>query len=189
MAAMPEPVTYSPDDLGHALREALDFTEALPDPAPTVFALVPTAVLAQIQPDAVTEGDDSVLSLLAEEPLHVADGVEPLSALEEFVATASWPEPVVGVAVVAPIVILPPEAKASLPGDTDSGHDLRSAAHSHPQAQSARIAVGALRGGRTLALLDIPTAPADPADPSRRELRTHPELATELQRALAATLN
>lgn len=193
MSPMPADTTFSPDDLGYALREALAFTEAAPGTgvapaaAPTVFALIPTDVLAQAAPGAVAEGDESVLSLLAEDPLPVAEDAEPLAALEQFLATASWPEPVVGAAVVTEIVLLSPQASADLPASEASADEiaaaaLRRAAHEHPDAQRARVAVGALRGGRTLALLEVEVSGGE------RELRTHPELALDLQRALGAAL-
>lgn len=178
---------YSPDDLGRTLREALDFVAPSgPDQPPTVFALVPTPVLAQLDPELVDPDDDSPLSLLAEDPLPAAgpgDDAEPYAALEEFLATASWPEPVVGAAVVLDIVVLPPDARADL-SEQHQPPLVRSAARNHPDSRSARLAVGALRGGPRLALLEL--VPESTDEP--HELRTHPELAADLQDALSAAL-
>ncbi|MGC4933729.1 PPA1309 family protein [Gordonia sp. DT30] len=173
---MPHANRYSPDDLGRTLREALDFlVPDGPDQTPTVFALVPTPVLAQMHPELVAPDDDSVLSLLAEEALPGSGrgpGTEPYAALEEFLATASWPESVVGAAVVLDIVVLPPGSQPDLPPEQQ------------PERRAARLAVGALRGGPRLALLEL--VPENPDE--ARELRTHPDLASDLQDALSAAL-
>ncbi|GAB26169.1 hypothetical protein GOPIP_092_00870 [Gordonia polyisoprenivorans NBRC 16320 = JCM 10675] len=197
MDAMSDTTRYSPDDLGRSLREALDFLVPNgPDHLPAVFALVPTPVLARMHPELVDPDDDSALSLLAEEPIAPradddgdTDDVEPYAALEEFLATTSWPEPVVGAAVVLDIVVLPPQAGLDLPeaagGAEPDAPTLRSAARDHPDARAARLAVGALRGGTRLALLEL--VPDDPDE--ARELRTHPDMAADLQQALAAALD
>lgn len=197
MDAMSDTTRHSPDDLGRSLREALDFLVPNgPDHLPAVFALVPTPVLARMHPELVDPDDDSTLSLLAEEPLARrpgddgdTDAVEPYAALEEFLATASWPEAVVGAAVVLDIVVLPPEAGLDLPeaagGAEPDAPRLRSAARDHPDARAARLAVGALRGGARLALLEL--VPDDPDE--ARELRTHPDMAADLQQALATALD
>ncbi|MGV9671381.1 MULTISPECIES: PPA1309 family protein [unclassified Gordonia (in: high G+C Gram-positive bacteria)] len=169
---MSQPHRFSPDDLGRTLRDALGFlTPHRWGQSPTVFALVPTEVLAALHPEVVDADDDSVLSPIAEEPLETADQDDPFAALEEFLSTASWQEPVVGAAVVVDITVLPPDARDEL-------------AHDHPDARRARLAVGALRGGPTLALLELEPDDADQV----RELRTHPDLATDLRAALAAAL-
>ncbi|WP_246007796.1 PPA1309 family protein [Gordonia oryzae] len=194
---MSDTTRHSPDDLGRSLRDALDFLVPNgPDHLPAVFALVPTPMLARMHPELVDPDDDSRLSLLAEEPLarHPGDDggtdvVEPYAALEEFLATASWPEAVVGAAIVLEIVVLPPEAGLDLPeavtGAAPDAPRLRSAARDHPDARAARLAVGALRDGARLALLEL--VPDDPDE--ARELRTHPDMAADLQQALATALD
>ncbi|MGW0037550.1 PPA1309 family protein [Gordonia sp. NPDC003376] len=182
---------FSPDDLGRALADALRFvssTDGIPSAdagrAPQVFALVPTALLAQLQPDLVSADDDSALSPIAEEPLPATAVAEPHAVLEEFLATASWPDAVAGAAVVVDILMLPPDARPDLPtADGSSPIALRSAATTHPDSRPARLAVGALRHGRSLALVELWSDEGIP------ERRTHPDLARDLQDALAASLD
>lgn len=190
---MPETTPFSPDDLGATLRDALSFLAPTGwGRPPTVFALVPTPVLAELHPGLVDADDDSALSPVAEEPLITPPGAEPYAALEEFLATASWQPPVAGVAVLLDIVVIPPAARADLPADDAVGMPasdvrsaaLRSAAHNHPDGRRARLAVGALRDGPRLALLEVEPRDAD----DTRELRTHPDLAADLAEALAAAL-
>ena len=144
----------------------------------------------------VDADDDSALSPVAQEPLEVANGDEPYAQLEEFLATASWPPPVEGVALVLEIVVLPPDAEGDLDsafepllGDQDASESAaRTAARAHPDARTARLAVGALRDRKTLSLMRLQPSPDDDPD-APMELLTHPELASTLQAALAATLD
>lgn len=188
---------FSADDLGRALHDVLDHVEqgGWGQPA-QVFALVPTRLIAAQNPELVDDEDDSALSPVAQEPLEVAGGEEPYAQLEEFLATATWHPPVEGVALVLEIVVLPPDAE----GDLDSAFEpllgdpaasesaAREAARAHPSARTARLAVGALRNGRRLALMRLRPGPDDDPD-APMELLTHPELASTLQAALAATLD
>lgn len=201
---------YSPDHLGRALRDAL--THVAADGwgrPPTLFALVPTAVLAEMQPGLVDPDDESPLSPVAQDPLDVGDADEPYARLESFLATVSWPPAVAGAALVTEILVLPPDAE----GDLDTAFEplladpeaaaaaARDVARAHPGARTARLAVGALRGGRQLSLMylrpDVGAAGTDGASTDAdvdaetavpAELLTHPDLAPNLQAALAATL-
>ncbi|MFT4127887.1 MAG: PPA1309 family protein [Gordonia sp. (in: high G+C Gram-positive bacteria)] len=164
------PDTYSRDDLGHALTEALGFHAADAPGAAIVFALLPTPLLAEISPALIGPDDDAALSLLAEEVPALTAAAEPHGALMGFLATASWPDPVAGVAVVVPITVVAPGHETSadpISPPTDAG-------------RRARLAVGALRGGPSLALLVVD---------GESELRTRPDLAPELRTALAAALD
>lgn len=188
---------FSADDLGRALHDVLDHVErgGWGQP-PQVFALVPTRLIAAQNPELVDEGDDSALGPVAQEPLEVAGGEEPYARLEEFLATATWYPPVEGVALILEIVVLPPDAE----GDLDSAFEpllgdpaasesaAREAARAHPSARTARLAVGALRNGKRLSLMRLRPGPDDDPD-APMELLTHPELASTLQAALAATLD
>ncbi len=188
---------FSPDDLGRALHDILDHVElgGWGQP-PQLFALVPTSLIAAQNPELVDADDDSALSPVAQEPLEVANGDEPYAQLEEFLATASWPPPVEGVALVLEIVVLPPDAEGDLDsafepllGDQDASESAaRTAARAHPDAHTARLAVGALRDRKTLSLMRLQPSPDDDPD-APMELLTHPELASTLQAALAATLD
>lgn len=194
-AYVPSPDGFSPDDLGHALTQALEFCRQPPPdddrPAgaptvftPTVFALIATAELARRHPEVVDADDDSALSLLAEPSPPMQPDRPALAALEEFLATASWPEVVAGIAVVADIVALPPGAQSAIPAEpVHDGVTLDvNAIAAHRDAVPARLAVGALRNGRRLALVEITAADGS------IEVRTHPDLAADLQAAVAAAL-
>lgn len=154
----------SPDALGRALADIAGFlTPSGWDLPPQLFALVPTAVLAREQPDIVEPGDPSELSPVAEDPLPDT------SSIESALATASWPPMVVGCALVQEITVLPPEEPEAAPAD----------------GRRARLLAGALRDGRTLALLQV----RPDTDDTPAELRTHPDLAPDLRNALLLTLD
>ncbi|ROZ99259.1 PPA1309 family protein [Gordonia sp. OPL2] len=194
----------SPDALGSALRDIVEFVDdAGWGQPPTLFALVPTATLAATQPELVDADDDSELSPVVQDTVEVAGpGPETGAAIERLLATTAWPPMVVGAALVQEILVLPPEAESDLdtafdtllgtpddPGAADAA--ARATARSHPGRRSARLVVGALRGGQSLSLMQLRPAPGEePAtDPSGRvELLTHADLAPELRAAVAQTL-
>ncbi|EGD55257.1 PPA1309 family protein [Gordonia neofelifaecis] len=176
---------FSQADLGNALAQCLAYTAELPwGSAPTLFALVPTAVLAQQAPDLIDPDDDSALSPIVQET--------GTSDLEELLTTLTWPAQVVGCALVTEITLLPPDAEADLdaaleplladPAAADEA--ARQAAHAHPEKQSARLAAGVLRAGKRVALLALRDDDAQSAD-----LQTHPDLAPNLLDALADTFH
>ncbi|MEE4021792.1 PPA1309 family protein [Gordonia sp. PKS22-38] len=183
----PDPATEptpSVDDLGAALRDIVEFVDAqgwgLP---PMLFALVPTAVLAATQPGLIDPDDDSVLSPVAQEPIPTAGHDEdPGTALEQVLATTTWPEMVAGAAVIQEIVVLPP------------GADATGAPHTHPDRRTARLVVGALRNRTTLALLHLQPDSAQHDENGSEalaeiELLTRHDLATDLRNALAHTFD
>ncbi|MGV9711754.1 PPA1309 family protein [Gordonia sp. NPDC003424] len=170
----PDITALSPDALGSALRDIVEFVDdAGWGQSPLLFALVPTATLAAQQPELVGPDDDSELSPIAQEPLTGIAGDEDL---ERVLATTSWPPSVAGTAVVQEIVVLPPDTEVA---DRDE-------ARAHPDGREARLAVGALRDGRTLALLHLRPMPGEVVDGI--ELRTASDLATGLRAALRHTL-
>ncbi len=177
---MPDPTTppttprgFSTDDLGSALSEILDHVDAAGwGQTPSVFALVPTAVLAEQAPDVLGDDADSPLTPIEQE---YAD-------LDAFLASAIWPDAVVGAAVAIEIVVAPPA-----PGD--DGTPRYVANESHPAArvpddasEQARLVVGVLRSGKDLALMRLRHQPGEEI-----ETLTHPQLGTELRTALAGT--
>lgn len=176
---------FSQADLGNALAQCLAYASELPwGSAPTLFALVPTAVLASQAPGLVDPGDDSALSPVVQET-STAD-------LEELLTTVAWPEQVVGSAVVTEITLLPPDAEADLDAalepllaDPDAADEAaRRAAHSHPERKTARLAAGVLRTGQRVALLALREGEQQSGD-----LQTHPDIAPNLLDALAETLH
>lgn len=185
----------SPDALGSALRDVVEFVDAAGwDQPPTLFALVETSVLAQTSPDLVDEHDSSELSPIAQDPLMMSDDGS-VGELEHVLATTSWPDAVAGCALVQEIIVLPPEAERELddafeplladPQAADAA--ARSTAQTHPGNRRARLVAGALRDGRTLSLLQLRPKPGEPDD-GRIELLSHPDLAPNLVAALADTL-
>ncbi|AZG48593.1 PPA1309 family protein [Gordonia insulae] len=194
------PEVLSADALGSALRDIVEFVDASGwDQPPMLFALVPTASLAQTQPGLVDPEDDSELSPIAQDSVALPDGEQSGVELERILATTSWPPTVAGAALVQEILVLPPEAEPDLdsaleamlraPEDpTAADAAARASAQAHPGGRAARLVVGALRDGRSLGLLQLrPDAADDPR--VGIELLTHPDLGTDLRLALAQTLD
>lgn len=185
MTSSPESAAaFSQADLGNALAQCLAYTAELPwGSRPTLFALVPTGVLAAQAPDLVDPGDDSALSPIVQETAS--------DDLEELLTTVTWPEPIVGCALVSEITLLPPDAEADLDAALEplladpvaADEAARQAAHAHPGKQTARLAAGVLRNGKRVALLALRDGDAQSTD-----LQTHPNLAPNLLDALDQTL-
>ncbi len=187
MARVNDALRFSQADLGNALAQCAGYVAASPWGSPaTLFALVPTAVLAQQAPGVVDPDDDSVLSPVVQESGDVD--------LETLLTTVSWPEAVVGCAIVNEITVLPPEAETTLDdafepllADPDAADAAAlDAAHAHPERREARLIAGVLRTGQRLALLSLRATPDD--EPGiESDLRTHPSLAPNVLDALAST--
>ncbi|WP_375154308.1 PPA1309 family protein [Nocardia cyriacigeorgica] len=183
--------------LSRAVREVAEFvdSEGWGRP-PQMFALVPTADLVAAEPgliDQVDAGDE--LTPVAQEPFP-EDVTGGSIALEEVLATTSWPPAVAGCVLVQEIVVLPPTAESTLDdaltpllADDDAADAAgRAAAHSHPERREARLFAAALRAGTTLCLLQV--RPDDDADEfADLELRTYPNLAANVAEALRHTLD
>ena len=107
-------VPLSPDALGIAVREVAEFVDAGGwGQPPVLFALVPTAVVAQAQPDLADTLDESELTLIEQESLPVAPD-SGMSEIEHVLGTTSWPAAVAGCALVQEIIVLPPDAESDL---------------------------------------------------------------------------
>lgn len=121
------------------VREIEEFAAAAGwDQAPRMFALVPTRELLEAEPNLADQLDpESVLTPIAQDDLPSHD-------LADALARVSWPEQVVGCALVQEIVVLPPEAESELPEEDEAA---QTAAAEHPDRQEARLAAGVLRGG------------------------------------------
>lgn len=187
--------------LGEALarcaREVVDFVdgEGWGQP-PQLFALVPTSVLAAAEPGLLDElADGSTLTPIQQHSLpEDIGGGSP--ALDEFLATTSWPEGVVGCALVQEIVVLPPNAEAALDdalvpllADRDAADEAgRLAAQSHPERRDGRLVAAVLKDGPALTLLQMqPDEDADPFAPI--ELLLYEDLAPNVVHALYATFD
>lgn len=179
----------SPSALSTCVREVVEFVDAAGwDQPPHLFALVPTAELAVVEPGLAGQLSDAELTPVAQDELPSGghdgpgggDGTGP--ALDTALATISWPPGVAGCALVQEIVILPPDAERELEQLGDEHSALDHAAR-HPERREARLVAGVLRTGESLCLLQMRPA----GDAGRAELLEHPDLAPNLLDALRAT--
>ncbi|MFJ1457569.1 PPA1309 family protein [Nocardia sp. N2S4-5] len=183
--------------LYRCIREVAEYADGEGwDRPPQLFALVPTADLVAAEPTLEDQlADGAELTPIAQEPLP--DDLRGDSmALDEFLATTSWPPAVAGCVLMQQIVVLPPDAEqtlddaiAPLLADRDAAdRAARKAAVTHPGRRDARLFVGILRDGVSLSLLQI-RPDEDEADPfGDLDLRTAPNLAPNLVEALRHTL-
>ncbi|MEV0698567.1 PPA1309 family protein [Saccharopolyspora sp. NPDC050389] len=169
----------TPEDLTAALpsaaREIEEFVHAAGWDQPTqVFALVSTSQLLAAEPGLADQLDPaSPLTPIAQEALPAEDLAEALSGIV-------WPEQVTGCAVVQEIVVLPPEAEAELPGDTEQDRQI---AAEHPDRHEARLVAAVLRDGGETCVMRLRASDAETGG----ELIQDPSLAPNLLTALHAT--
>ncbi|AJW39635.1 hypothetical protein NY08_1605 [Rhodococcus sp. B7740] len=183
--------------LARCAREVADFVDAGGwHQAPQMFALVPTAALAAAEPGLL----DDLAGGAALTPIQQHSLPEDITggspALDEFLATSTWPEGVVGCALVQEIVVLPPTAESTLDdalmpllADPDAADEAaRSAAENHPEKRDARLIVAVLKDGPSLTLLQLhPDEDADPFAPI--DLRIAEDLAPNVVHGLYATFD
>lgn len=155
------------------------------DVPPTLFALVPTRVLAADPAAAAllsSSGEIVTADEISENAITpIAQDELPDEPLDEVLAQIGWPEEVVGCAVSQEIVMLPPSAESQL--DSAAIDTTVSVATEHPDRREARLVVAVLRDGRTAAVLRL-RGTANSAD----DLLTGADLAPNLVAALSATL-
>lgn len=182
--------------LSRSVREVAEFVDAEGwGRPPQMFALVPTADLVAAEPGLLDQLDQgSELTPIAQEsfPEDITGGS---MALDEFLATTSWPEAVSGCVLVQEIVVLPPDAESTLDeaftpllADHEAADAAaRAAAETHPERRTARLFAAVLRAGAELCLLQV--KPEDDADEfGDLDLRTYPNLAPNLIEALHHTM-
>ncbi|MEV4126210.1 PPA1309 family protein [Nocardia sp. NPDC049707] len=182
--------------LARSVREVAEFVDAEGwGRPPQMFALVPTADLVAAEPGLLDELDQgSELTAIAQEsfPEDITGGS---MALDEFLATTSWPDAVSGCLLVQEIVVLPPDAESTLDDALTpllADHEAadaaaRAAAETHPGRRTARLFAAVLRTGAELCLLQV--KPEDDTDDfGDLDLRTYPNLAPNLIEALHHTL-
>jgi hypothetical protein len=157
------------------------------DRPPVLFALADSAefMLAEpglagqlgLDPGALVEG--------ALTPIE-QDGLADVP-LDEALAQISWPESVLGCALVYEALVLPPAAEAARP----EGVDETDWASQHPDRREVRMAVAVLRDGRTEGMLRIrPLAgEGDELDPANGSVISASDLAPGLAAALRSTLD
>nr|WP_198428242.1 PPA1309 family protein [Nocardia bovistercoris] len=180
--------------LARSVREVAEFADAEGwGRPPQMFALVPTADLVAAEPgllDQLDEGNE--LTPVAQEafPDDITGGS---MALDEFLATTTWPPAVQGCVLVQEIVVLPPDAESTLDDALEpllADHEAadaaaRAAAAAHPERREARLLAAVLRDGASLCLLQL--RPEDDEDFGDLDLRTYPNLAPNLVEALHHT--
>nr|WP_063041263.1 PPA1309 family protein [Nocardia pseudovaccinii] len=182
--------------LARSVREVAEFVDAEGwGRPPQMFALVPTADLVAAEPGLLDQLDQgSELTPIAQEsfPEDITGGS---MALDEFLATTSWPDAVSGCVLVQEIVVLPPDAESTLDDALTpllADHEAadaaaRAAAETHPGRRTARLFAAVLRSGADLCLLQV--KPEDDVDDfGDLDLRTYPNLAPNLIEALHHTM-
>ncbi|MEC3978966.1 PPA1309 family protein [Amycolatopsis sp. H20-H5] len=154
------------------------------DQPPQLFALVPTAALLDEQPELAGQLDpSSPLTPVAQEALPTGD-------LGEALATIAWPDLVLGCALAQEIIVLPPDAEAELPAESDAER-LRQAAADHPRRTEARLVAAVLREGTTACVMRLRGlgGKSEGSEEAVDEIIENPELAPNLLDALKATFN
>ncbi|WP_062984518.1 PPA1309 family protein [Nocardia anaemiae] len=182
--------------LARSVREVAEFVDAEGwGRPPQMFALVPTVDLVAAEPGLLDQLDQgSELTPIAQEsfPEDITGGS---MALDEFLATTSWPDAVSGCVLVQEIVVLPPDAESTLDDALTpllADHEAadaaaRAAAETHPGRRTARLFAAVLRTGADLCLLQV--KPEDDVDDfGDLDLRTYPNLAPNLIEALHHTM-
>lgn len=185
---------HSVQMLARSVQEVAEFVDAQGwDQPPQMFALVSTVDLAAAEPGLLDQLDSSELTPVAQELFP--DDIEGGSpALDEFLATTSWPPAVQGCVLVQQIVVLPPDAETDLDeaigpllADREAADRAgRAAAAAHPGRREARMFAGVLRHGSELCLLQLRPDDDDPFPDL--DLRDTPDLAPNLMAALRHTL-
>ncbi|WP_022917583.1 PPA1309 family protein [Ruania albidiflava] len=144
-----------------------------------VYALVRSADLLASSPEMAAELPDDA----ATDPEHltaiIQEGLPEADTLEDLLAQLAWPQTVDGTAIVVERIVVPPEAEAGMPTDSDAAVEYLM---SHPDRQDVRIAAGVLRSGESWCALRSRTNDTDDA------VGGGPEAVPGLVDALAATL-
>lgn len=147
-AGLPLGSDFSQQALNRSVREAVDFVHAEGwDASPTLFALVPTELVADaLDPDLL---DESPLTLVVQEELP--DGIEGGSPeLGDFIARTSWPRGVVGAVLAQEILVVSPDDADAIDGL--SLEEIRAGAGAGA-ARQARLFTGVLDDGPELTLI------------------------------------
>ncbi|PFG33847.1 PPA1309 family protein [Sanguibacter antarcticus] len=118
------------------------------DAPPRVFALVSTQAALLAEPELAKQLPAATVQAALDDPSHLTsveqDELPATEALEELLASITWPEAVIGTAVVIERIVLPPSAETEIPDDPAAALVYLS---SHPDRQDVRMAVGVLRDG------------------------------------------
>ncbi|GAA1001491.1 PPA1309 family protein [Nocardiopsis tropica] len=184
--------------LGRAAQEAIEFVEPQGwGQPPQLFGLVPTSLLATSQPEWADMLDDgATLTVIEQEPLP-GDPTGGSAELDHVLATTTWPEEVVGCALVQEIIVLPPNAESDLDGALEphladkeaSDRAGRAAAESHPERRTARMVAAVLRDGHRITLPTLRPDDEDDDPFAANELLRADQLAPGLIQGLLATFD
>jgi hypothetical protein len=149
------------------------------DQNPRMFALARTVELVALEPEIAealgAEGHHpESLTPIEQEPLDNE------RALDDVLATTTWPAAVVGAALVIERLVLPPSAEESLTDEDPAA--MESAAANHPDRLDVRMAVLVTRDGGRICALRLRSHDVDD------EVLIGEDLVPRLTDALAATL-
>lgn len=149
------------------------------DTPPRLYALVEAAELRRDEPALADElgisPDADSIAALEQPPLPGSDA----APIEDLLGTIVWPARVDGCALVLERIVLPPEAEAEVPAETEG---LDGWAAGHPRREDVRVVVGVLRDGSRHSALRLRKHDDDEA------VLSGPDLVPALADALAATL-
>lgn len=142
----------------------------------------PDRVFAVVSTRALVEREPQLAGQLGEADL---DGWTPIEqdpvpqGVEELLPGIVWPSEVDGCGVVVERLVLPPEADAAVPQDTEAA---RAYAADHPDREEVRLALVVLRSGETACALRLRSHDTD------EEVLTGPDLVPGLVELLKATM-
>jgi hypothetical protein len=139
-----------------------------------LFALVETARLVEREPHLADSLGSAVLTPIEQEGLTVG------RALEDQLTSITWPETVHGCAAMVERVVLPPEAEAQVPQESESASAY---AAEHPDRQEVRIVAAATRSGASYCALRMRAHDSDDA------VLTGSDLVPRLVELVRATLD
>ena len=162
-------------ELGAVVREVEQHVAAGGWDQPVrLFALVPTADVLAADPTLSLSGDLALTSVEQEFDTIV-------TSVEDLLGTIAWPDDVAGAIVVLERIILPPEAQADLPADSDETF-VRMAAD-HPMRRDVRMVSATLRTGENMNALRFRIHDHDD------DVAIAPDLIPTLNDAVLATFN
>ncbi|HZG98710.1 MAG TPA: PPA1309 family protein [Nocardioidaceae bacterium] len=134
------------ESLRHVVREVEAHVAASGwDQPARLYALVPTSELLEAEPAlAAALGLDAASAAGTLTPIEQED-VAADRSLEQMLSSIMWPPQVYGCAAVVERVVLPPEAEAHVPTDSE---ELARFAAEHPGRHEVRMAAAVTRDGR-----------------------------------------
>jgi hypothetical protein len=157
--AEPQRLADVPGPLWDVVRELeAHASETGWDAPERIFALADTADLVRREPAlaaALGLGEDGAAGTYT--PVE-QEALAPGQRLEDVLARISWPDEVVGVAVIAERLVLPPGVDADIPDDPAEAERF---AADHPDRQDVRLVAAALRTGGSACALRLRSHDSD----------------------------